>query len=150
MIGSGFLLIGGCNLCTLEMQFFSAPGFKFSTPLVLPFMFFSSRLICFSILRMTKVNVPVLKKSETNFWISMKTWWLTVVNSLFCHNLYSRVNTMTKGNLGKEYLFGFVLNHRSKCITEWSQGQNPSKNLKKLQGCCLLTSSGLCLASFPA
>lgn len=68
-----FDLLGGGLFVHVRNVIFNAPEFKFSTPSVLPLLLFSSsRLTCFSTLRMTKVNVLVLKKSETNCWISMR------------------------------------------------------------------------------
>lgn len=59
-------------------------------------------------------------------------------------------STMVEGNLGEENTyFASAYTSRSQSINEGGQGQNPSKNLKKLcRKCCLLCGSGLCLASF--
>lgn len=98
--------LGGGLFVHVRNVIFNAPEFKFSTPSVLPLLLFSSsRLTCFSTLRMTKVNVLVLKKSETNCWISMRIWWLTVVNSLFWYNLCCCVKYLGQWQLWRSWLW---------------------------------------------
>lgn len=66
---------------SLNSLFFYPPSSSF-------LLFQTFRSICFSILRMTKVNVHVLKKSETNSWIFMKIWWHIVVRSSWLTTLF--------------------------------------------------------------
>ena len=123
---------------------FNAPEFKFSTPSVLPLLLFSSsRLTCFSTLRMTKVNVLVLKKSETNCWISMRIWWLTVVNSLFWYNLCCCVKYLGQWQLWRSWLWLSLLGHNLSLREVRARTQ--VRTWKRLQKWYLLTCSGLCL-----
>lgn len=134
MTDSGFWLIEGLFVHVGNV-ISNAPEFKFSIPSVLPLLLFSSsRLTCFSILRMTKVSVLVLKKSETNCWISMRIWWLTVVNSLFWYNLCCCVYLGQWQLRRRNTFLALAYTARSQPITKRSQGQNPSKNLKKITG----------------
>lgn len=105
MIGILFPLLGN-NLRVLKNRFWTSLVFtifavSFLNPLLSrscssSFLFQTFRSICSSISRMTKANVHVLKKSETNSWIFMKIWWHIVVRSSWCTALLICTNTGTK------------------------------------------------------